>query len=83
VGEEILDSIDVQSGWRTTTSGGPTPDQWDPYSHTFAPPDTVSIVQNDQAAHVYRIVKSDHRLTGRLWQTTHTLEKYIAPTPLP
>jgi hypothetical protein len=83
VGEEIIDSIDVQSGWRTSPAGAPTSAQWDPYSHVFAPPDTVTITQNDQAQHVYHIVGSAHRLTGRLWQTTHTLEKYIAPTALP
>jgi hypothetical protein len=81
--EKLLDTVDVQSGRRTNPTGGPTPTAWDPYAHTFTPIDVVALVDNAGATKNYRVTKSDHRLTALVWQTTHTLEKYTAATPLP
>jgi hypothetical protein len=82
-GEQTLSTIDVQSGARYTPTGQPSDADWDPYAHTFGPTDTLQVTQNDGQAHTYRVIKSDHRLTAAVWQTTHTLEKYIPPTALP
>jgi hypothetical protein len=78
-----LSTLDVQSGRRTGPTGGPSAADWDPYTHVFAPTDVVSVADPTGASHPYRVVKSDHRLTARLWQTTHTLEWCTAATPLP
>jgi hypothetical protein len=81
--ELVLSSIDVQSGSRSTSAGAPSPASWDPYAHTLAPTDTALLTDNAGATKLYRVTKSDHRLTATIWQTTHTLEKFTAPTPLP
>jgi hypothetical protein len=81
--ETILDTVDVQSGWRTGPTGGPSSAEWDPYAHTFAPTDVVALVDNYGATKHYRVTKSDHRLVATVWQTTHTLEKFTAPAALP
>jgi hypothetical protein len=81
--EEVLSTLDVQSGPRTGPGGGPTAADWDPYAHHFAPIDVVSFVDNAGKTHHYRVTQSSHRLTGKVWQTTHTLEKYAVATPLP
>jgi hypothetical protein len=86
--EQYLSSVDVQSGARTTPTGGPSPAGWDPYAHTFAPTEVLTLTPPTPPPPVpfttqYRVVKSDHRLTATVWQTTHTLEKYVAPTALP
>jgi hypothetical protein len=81
--EQILSTVDVQSGGRRHPDGSPTNVDWDPYAHHFAPVDVVSIVDNAGATKRYRVARSDHRLTATVWQTTHTLDKYTAATPLP
>jgi hypothetical protein len=82
-GAHVLDSIDVQSGVHRTKAGGLSPTPWDPYSHHFTPVDVVSLVDNTGNTTRYRVTTSAHRLTATIWQTTHTLEKFTAPTPLP
>jgi hypothetical protein len=81
--EPLLSTIDVQSGRRTGPTGGPSSATWDPYAHTFAPTDTVAVNNGDGTTKTYRVAKSDHRLTATSWQTTHTLDKYCAASPLP
>jgi hypothetical protein len=80
--EQILSTVDVQSGQRATATGGPATVDWDPYSHVFGPLDVAQITDDWGIQTQYRVIRSDHRLTPRLWQTTHTLEKYTAPVPL-
>ena len=81
--EQLLSSVSLQSGTRWTADGKPSPADWDPYAHVFAPTDVAQI--DDGAGHLkkYRVTKSDHRLTSTVWQTTHYLDKYTAPSPLP
>jgi hypothetical protein len=81
--ERILSSVNVTSGRRTSATGGPAAAAWDPYAHHFAPTDVLALVDNAGTTKHYRVTKSDHRLTATSWQTTHTLEKYTAPTALP
>jgi hypothetical protein len=82
--QQVLDTLDVQSGIHRTPAGGVSPTAWDPYAHTFAPVDVVTLTHmNPTATFPYRVTSSDHRLTGTIWQTTHHLEKYAAATPLP
>jgi hypothetical protein len=81
--EGILSTVSVQSGRRTTKTGGPSATDWDPYAHHFSPVSVVSLVDNTGTTKKYRVQKSDHRLVSTVWQTTHTLEKFSAPTPLP
>ena len=80
--ERWLSSVSLQSGARSTPTGGISSAAWDPYAHVFAPTDVAAIV-HDGNTHRYRVVKSDHRLTSTAWTTTHTLEKFTAATPLP
>ncbi|HZZ55702.1 MAG TPA: hypothetical protein VFE26_15625 [Trebonia sp.] len=81
--EQQLSSISLQSGTRWTAAGKPSSADWDPYAHTFSPTDVAAIVDDGGTTRYYRVQKSDHRLTSNVWQTTHYLEKYTAPTPLP
>ena len=86
--EQYLSSVDVQSGARTSPTGGPTNAAWDPYAHVFAPTEVLTLAPPSPPPGVpfttqYRVIKSDHRLTANVWQTTHTLEKYVAPAALP
>jgi hypothetical protein len=80
--EPILSSISLQSGLRWTAAGKPAIADWDPYAHVFSPVEVVSL-DTGSGPKQYRVVKSDHRLTGAVWQTTHTLDKYTAATALP
>lgn len=80
--ERWLSTISLQSGPRWSATGQPAAGQWDPYAHVFAPTD-VAVIRHDGADHRYRVTKSDHRLTSAVWQTTHYLEKFTAPTALP
>lgn len=81
--ERVLSSVDVQSGTRNTPTGGISEAAWDPRAHVFSPLDVVSILDDAGNPKWYRVTKSDHRLTAQVWQTTHTLEKFTAPQPLP
>lgn len=81
--ELVLSSVALQSGRRTTPTGGLATATWDAYAHTFTPVEVARIKDDAGAAHYYRVTKSDHRLTSTVWETTHYLEKYVAPTPLP
>ena len=81
--EQVLSSIGLQSGTRWTADGKPSAADWDPYAHVFSPTDVAVIAGDDGRNHFYRVSQSSHRLTATVWQTTHTLEKYTAPTPLP
>lgn len=81
--EQVLSSVSLQSGTRWTAAGLASTADWDPYAHVFSPTDVARV--DDGAGNVksYRVVKSDHRLTSTVWQTTHYLEKHTAATPLP
>ena len=81
--EQSLSSVDVQSGARTTPTGGISSAAWDPYAHVFAPTDVAAIIDDTSHVRRYRVIKSDHRLTSQVWQTTHTLEKHTDATPVP
>jgi hypothetical protein len=81
--ELIIDSVDVQSGTHRTPTGGLSPTPWDPYGHTFSPVDAVTISAHEGQYNQYRVISSAHRLTATIWQTTHTVEKYVAAHPLP
>jgi hypothetical protein len=80
--EEVLSTVDVQSGRRTGPTGGPSSASWDPYAHVFSPTDVAQIAHGGKTNN-YRVTKSAHRLTATSWQTTHTLDKYIAAAALP
>jgi hypothetical protein len=82
-GNPVLSSVDLQSGNRWQPDGTPAVDGWDPYTHVFRPHDIADIKDYNGQTVSYRVQKSDHRLTARVWQTTHTLEKYTAPMALP
>lgn len=81
--EFVLSSVSVQSGRRTTPTGGTSSAQWDPAAHVFPPSDIAQI--NDDTGHPknYRVTQSSHRLTSTIWETTHTLEKATTPAALP
>lgn len=81
--EQYLSTISLQSGTRWTPAGKPATAQWDPYAHVFLPTDVAVLADDGGTPRYYRVVKSDHRLTSTVWQTTHYLEKFTAPTPLP
>ena len=81
--EQQLSSISLQSGTRWTATGKPSAADWDPYAHVFSPTDVAVITDDKGTQRRYRVQKSDHRLTSAVWQTTHYLEKYTAPVPLP
>jgi hypothetical protein len=82
-GDLVLSSVSLQSGHRTTATGGTALADWDPYAHVFRPTDLADI--NDINGHpvTYRITLSSHRLTFTIWQTVHTLEKYSPAVALP
>jgi hypothetical protein len=79
----LLDTVEVQSGARSSPTGGPTATDWDPYAHTFSPLDVAAIDHGNGTTGHYHVTQSSHRLTSTVWQTSHTLEKYIAASPLP
>jgi hypothetical protein len=81
--EQLLSTISLQSGTRFTPDGKPSAADWDPYAHHLQPSDVASITDDAGAVKKYRVTKSDHRLTARVWQTTHTLAKFSEPSPLP
>ena len=87
--EQVLDTITVQSGVRTRPDGRPGLAAWDPYSHHWLPTDVAVIPPPPGAppaptiTSLFRVVKSEHRLTATIWETTHTIEKYVSAQPLP
>jgi hypothetical protein len=81
--EQIISTVEVQSGRRTHVDGSPATVDWDPYAHTFSPVDVAALVDNAGVTRHYHVARSDHRLTATSWQTTHTLDKYTAPAALP
>ena len=82
--KQVLSSVSLQSGSRSTATGGVSPAGWDPHAHIFGPTDVAAIDTAGNSNFTnYRVTKSDHRLTAAVWQTTHYLETYTAATPLP
>jgi hypothetical protein len=80
--EPYLSDVSVRSGTRYTPEGRPSAGAWQPEAHLFTPVD-VAAIAHDGASHDYRVVRSDHRLNARTWETKHTLEKYIPALALP
>ena len=81
--EQTLSTVDLQSGPRWTRGGVASNALWDPYGHTFTPTEVAKIDIGAGVLKQFRVIKSDHRLTSTVWQTTHYLEKYTAAWPLP
>ena len=81
--EQYLNTVSLQSGSRSSPTGGPSSAAWDPLAMNFSPTDVASITDDAGAAHLYRVTKTDHRLTVTIWEAVHTLEKFTPATPLP
>jgi len=82
--ERYLSTISLQSGRRFTAGGASSAAQWDPTAHVWSPLDRLTYVDPaDSKTYTYRVIKSDHLLNAAVWQTVHTLEKFVAPSALP
>lgn len=79
-----ISSVESDAGVRRHADGSPSTDYWDPTAHVWSPIDVMTFQHPVQtsATITARVVSTDHRLSATVWQSAHTLELFVAPSPL-